>query len=231
MVQHGLIATVRDDTLLHRLVDAGARVISIARPGYGESAPYPLAHVGEWGDMTAVLVNELGLAEFDVLGMSSGAPYSYAVGHTLADRVRNIYVLSGTPALYDARVRELWPYRLNQNATRAEMQQVAFELFFAQLSEQERARQDIQDSMRHDCFGIALDLTIRVKDWGFTLNEVPAKSYLRHSTLDPAVPVVTAERTAEILPHGELLKNESDVHFSPVLLDEFIDTIIVPRLP
>ncbi len=78
LIQHGLIASIRDYHLFDALINAGARVICIARPGYGESSPYRMRNIAEWGELISVLVDELEIAQFDVLGMSSGAPYSYA---------------------------------------------------------------------------------------------------------------------------------------------------------
>src|SRR5512137_529228 len=91
LVQHGLIASITDYHLFDSLINAGKRVISIARPGYGESSPYPMVNIAEWGEIVSILVEELQVSKFDVLGMSSGAPYSYAIGYKLPDKVRNIY--------------------------------------------------------------------------------------------------------------------------------------------
>lgn len=45
LLQHGLIASIKDVHLFHRLVDFGARLISPARPGYGESTPYEMTDI------------------------------------------------------------------------------------------------------------------------------------------------------------------------------------------
>jgi len=76
LVQHGLIASIRDYHLFDSLIKAGIRVICLARPGYGQSSSYPMSQVVEWGEIVSLVVNELNLLQFDVLGMSSGAPYS-----------------------------------------------------------------------------------------------------------------------------------------------------------
>ena len=47
LVQHGLIASIRDYHLFDRLLEAGAHLVCIARPGYGESSPYRLSTQGE----------------------------------------------------------------------------------------------------------------------------------------------------------------------------------------
>jgi pimeloyl-ACP methyl ester carboxylesterase len=233
LIQHGMIASIRDQHLFHRLAASGARLISMARPGYGLSSPYALRSIAEWGEIVAALVEELGLNHFDVLGISSGAPYSYALGYAFPERVRRLYILSGTPALYDEDVRAAWPYPLpatasneaDNNAGLTGMQDLAQALFFAHLPQPDLERADVQDSMRNNAFGVALDLAIRGRDWGFRLADVKAKVLMRHSRADTAVPLVTAERTARLLPDCRLEIHENDPHFSQEVLDDFIDSI------
>jgi pimeloyl-ACP methyl ester carboxylesterase len=229
LIQHGMIASIKDHHLFDRLVESGARLIQMARPGYGESTPYEMKNIGEWADIVSALVDALGLAQFDVLGISSGAPYSYAIGYGFPDRVRNLYILSGTPALYDENVLSLWPYPVNKHASIAEMQALAAELFFSHLSKEDLEKDDIQDSMRNHCFGIAQDLKLRCVDWGFTLPEVKSRVAMRHSRADDAVPLVTAEMTAQMLPNCRLEIREHDVHFSQEVLDNFIREAINSR--
>jgi pimeloyl-ACP methyl ester carboxylesterase len=227
LIQHGLIATIDDSYLFKRLIDAGARLICMARPGYGESSPYIMKNIGEWGDIAAFLVDELELTQFDVLGMSSGAPYSYAIGYRFPEKVRNIYILSGIPALYDEDVQSHWPHPVNQQATIAEMQKLAYELFFSNCSKEDLEKQDIKDSMRNQCFGIAQDLKIRCLDWGFRLSDVTANVYMRHSKTDN---VVTAELTAKLLPNCQLEIREKDAHFSAEILDDFIKNVMIDKV-
>jgi pimeloyl-ACP methyl ester carboxylesterase len=222
LIQHGMIASICEQHLFKRLIDQGARVICLARPGYGESSPYGLKNIGEWGEIAAVLVDALGLAQFDMLGISSGAPYSYAVGYALPEQVRNLYILSGTPALYDENVLSHWPYPVQKNASIAEMQKLAYDLFFAHLSPDDLDNEAVKDSMQNNCFGIALDLKIRCMDWGFRLQDVKPKVTMRHSRADNAVPLITAEITSKLLPNCRLEIRENDVHFSQEVLEEFL---------
>src|SRR5512137_2510014 len=116
LVQHGLIASIDDYHLFDRLIESGTRLICVARPGYGESSPYGMRNLAEWGEIISVLVNELECAQFDILGMSSGAPYGYAIAYRLPSFVQTIFIFSGTPALYDERVLALWPYPVDRHA-------------------------------------------------------------------------------------------------------------------
>lgn len=224
LVQHGLIASIRDYHLFDSLIKAGIRVICLARPGYGQSSSYPMSQVVEWGEIVSLVVNELNLLQFDVLGMSSGAPYSYAIGYKLPDKVRNIFIFSGIPALYDDKVLAVWPYPVNRYASIAELEKLARELFFSNLSQEELLQNDIKDSMMNNCFGLALDFKLRCNDWGFPLSEVKEKIYMQHSRTDNFAPV---EITAKLFPNCSLEIRENGEHFSRELLDSFIKTTIL----
>lgn len=230
LIQHGLIASIDDGGLFERLMQLGARPICLARPGYGASSPYEMKNIGEWGDIAAALVDKLKLERFDVLGMSSGAPYSYALGYKFPDRVRNIYIFSGTPALYDREVQAQWPYPVDKTATLGALQKLAHELFFSNVSAEDREQPDIRDSMMNDCFGIALDLKLRVLDWGFGLPDVKQAVYMQHCRADESVPFGTARLTANMLPNCKLDVREEGGHFSREALDEFMRTVMEGHL-
>lgn len=229
LIQHGLIASIRDYHLFDALINAGARVICIARPGYGESSPYRMRNIAEWGELISVLVDELEIAQFDVLGMSSGAPYSYAIGSRLPDSVRNIFIFSGTPALFDAAVLALWPYPANKDASIGELEEIAGNLFFSGLTREDLKRSDVRDSMMHNCFGIAQDLKLRCVDWGFALTEITSPVHMQHSETDEAVPAAAAKLTAAMLPNCRLELRQSGGHFSAEELDSFIRTTMLPH--
>ena len=222
LIQHGLIASIKDYELFEGLMRLGVRLISIARPGYGASPPYKMSSIAEWADIVSVLIDELDLPQFDILGMSSGGPYSYAIGYKFPDRVRNIFIFSGIPALYDEEVLSFWPYEVKKNASIAEMEKLAYDLFFSNLSEEDLAQNDVRDSMMNNCFGLAQDFRLRCMDWGFRLSDVPGPVYMRHSKFDPAVPFSTAEITSKLLPNCIFEARDSDVHFSKEALDDFI---------
>jgi pimeloyl-ACP methyl ester carboxylesterase len=229
LIQHGLIASIDEVELFQGLLDLGTRLICMARPGYGASSPYELRNIAGWGELVSVLVDNLELPQFDILGLSSGAPYSYAAGFRFPDQVRNIFILSGIPALYDEKILSYWPYPDNKNASLAEMQALAYELFFFGLSEDELVKPALRDSMMNHCFGIAQDLQLRSMDWGFRLSEVRVPVTMQHCKADPAVPFITAELTARLLPNCKFEGKEEGAHFSYEILDDFIRTRMAPH--
>jgi len=229
LVQHGLIASIEESHLFSRLIKAGMRVICPARPGYGTSSPRVMDNIAGWADIVSSLIEALDMAHFDVLGISSGAPYSYALGYKFPHKVQTVYILSGTPALYDKHVQANWPYPLDPHADMAARQKLAHELFFAHVAPADRAAPAVRDAMMNGGFGVAQDLHLRGRDWGFDLSEMTAPVYMRHSKRDEAVPLAAAEITAKLLPNCRLEVTETDVHFSDEVLDDFIKTSILAR--
>jgi pimeloyl-ACP methyl ester carboxylesterase len=231
LAQHGLIASIDDYDLFERLLRRPIRLICLARPGYGESSPYLLGSYAEWAGIVSRLVDELQLKQFDILGMSSGAPYGYSIGYKIPEKVGNIFILSGIPALYDEQVLSEWPYKPIHDMRMSSLEELAHQLFFSNLTEEDLKRNDIRDSLMNHGFGVAQDLRLRFLHWGFRLSDVKAKVFMQHSKNDDSVPFQTAVRTAELLPNCHLELLESAPHFSEEVLENFIEETMVPNMP
>ena len=229
IVQHGTMASIGDVDSFADLAKV-ARVIFIARPGYGESSPYILKNLLEYGEIVAKLLEDLDLKEFDVIGSSAGAIYCYAIAKVCSDKIRNIYVYSGTPALYDSEVQRSWPFPISGEITVEDSQKIAFEVFFSHFSEEEKKQNCVKDSMANNCFGEGQNLRIRFKDWGFTLPEIKAKVYMQHSKKDDVLPYIMAERTAKLLCDCELELLENGSHFTMKGYESFIQNTVIKNI-
>jgi pimeloyl-ACP methyl ester carboxylesterase len=220
IVNHGLIASIKDEYFFSKLLEAGRRIICIARPGYGKTSSFMLDNIRMWGSVVNEVILKLGIEEFDVLGLSSGAPYSYGIAYELSKKTRNVFIFSGTPALFHKDVAALWPYPLNPDAEMSELQKLANELFFP--NGVNKNVNSSEDSYINDCFGIALDLKIRCINWGFELSQLKANIFMEHSVDDENVPFAAAEITAKLFYNCKLKKRSIGGHFSEELLDQFI---------
>jgi pimeloyl-ACP methyl ester carboxylesterase len=76
-------------------VDAGARVLSLDRPGHGLSDPAPRRTLLGWSRDVAAFADELGLSTFSVSGWSGGGPYVLACAFAIPERLTGAAVLSG----------------------------------------------------------------------------------------------------------------------------------------
>lgn len=227
IINHGMIASITDNELFSSLVEAGKRIVCIARPGYGASSPFELQNVGEWGKVVNKIVHKMNLMQFDTLGISSGAPYSYAIAYEIPEKVRNVYIFSGTPALFDSRVVKLWPYPIDAEISLPALQVLAKNLFFSNGAPKENKA--LIDSYRNECFGIALDLKIRCRDWGFALSKIKTKVTMEHSINDTSAPFAAAELTSKMLGNCKLLKRKNGDHFSKELLNEFLINVVLKQ--
>lgn len=81
--------------------EAGLRLVTYGRPGYGESSPAPGRTVADAAADTAAVLDALGLDAFVTFGMSGGGPHALACGALLPDRCRGVAVVSGV-APWDA---------------------------------------------------------------------------------------------------------------------------------
>ncbi|WP_233289673.1 alpha/beta fold hydrolase [Streptomyces microflavus] len=110
VLHHGLLGDAGLPAVWNTLArDAAVRLISVDRPGYGAPDPVPMAAVGDWTAQLLPVLEACGVGAFDVLGISAGAPYAYALAAGLPERVRRVWVLSGLPYVPDDAVRGHYP--------------------------------------------------------------------------------------------------------------------------
>ncbi|HEY2342168.1 MAG TPA: alpha/beta hydrolase [Chthoniobacteraceae bacterium] len=79
--------------------EAGVRIISPDRPGIGLSTFHPNRELLDWPPVLAALADKLGFDQFRVMGLSGGAPYTFAAAARLPERIPAIAVISGAPPL------------------------------------------------------------------------------------------------------------------------------------
>jgi pimeloyl-ACP methyl ester carboxylesterase len=81
--------------------DVGARIISPDRPGISASAFVANRKLIDWPTLVRELADELSLEQFRILAISGGAPYAYAAGWQMPERVQAIAIVSGAPPIVD----------------------------------------------------------------------------------------------------------------------------------
>ena len=74
--------------------EAGVRLITVDRPGYGRSDPKPGRQILDWPADVEQLAAALGVDEFDVAAHSSGGPYALACASRFPERVKRVALVS-----------------------------------------------------------------------------------------------------------------------------------------
>jgi len=75
--------------------ERGVRIVSIERPGVGESTLHTYAALTDFAHDIEQLCAALGIGEFAIAGLSGGGAYALACAHELRSRVVAVGVLSG----------------------------------------------------------------------------------------------------------------------------------------
>jgi pimeloyl-ACP methyl ester carboxylesterase len=73
--------------------EAGVRLVSVNRPGYGGSDPHPTSHDSVAADLVAV-ADALGIERIGLVGMSVGGVYALATAAAHPERVESVVTVS-----------------------------------------------------------------------------------------------------------------------------------------
>ena len=74
--------------------ERNVRIVSVERPGVGESTPHAYAAVADFAADVERLCDALGIRQFAVAGLSGGGPYALACAHAMPLRVVAAVLLS-----------------------------------------------------------------------------------------------------------------------------------------
>ena len=217
-----------DDTIVESL---GIRLVTIDRPGIGLSDYAPRRSLVGWVEDVEQLADSLGLEGFAVVGWSAGGPHALACAYILPDRVRRIAVVAGLPPLDAngavaalppfmrrlfvlARISPLlaWPaLGFVLSRTRGDLDRVAarYNEYLSECDREVLAQPGILEAAilakrEAHARGLASELTLLTKPWGFPLAEVRAPTTLWYGTEDLGCPPRVAEALAAQLPDARV---------------------------
>ena len=103
---HGGFSSRLEASPLHpHALELGLRVIALDRPGAGGSDPCPGMTLTGYADDVAAVLDELGLEQVAVGGLSNGGMYAMAVAFCLPNRVTRAVPYNPTTPVADGRAR------------------------------------------------------------------------------------------------------------------------------
>jgi pimeloyl-ACP methyl ester carboxylesterase len=222
--------------------DLGLCVIAPDRPGTGGSDPHALSQVADWADDATLVLDGLGVDSAALLGISGGGPFAAACGAMIPGRVRSLMLVAplGLPdwPTDGMAAGERLSLKVARNAPAfggwslgrfAALARFRPELFLrlaatAQPDADIRAlrRSDVresflscyQEAFRRGSWGVAQDLRLLTRPWGFELASITAPTSIHHGDADLTVPVQHARRYAAAIPGAQLHIHPGDGHFS-----------------
>ena len=223
--------------------EAGVRVVTPDRPGYGGSTPLAGRTTASWAADIAALANRIGVDRFGVMGLSSGGPYAVACAALLPDRVCGAVIAAGNTDMSwpDARTGYL-ESELAIMALDDEDAAVAYciERYGANGSRFFEGEMDLGatdnawladpdnvaalfaamgDAFRQGVTGYAHDITVQGRAWTFDPGSISVPVIVAHGEDDQLVPLAHSRHTASLIPGAELRQLPGVGHLS--LIDEF----------
>jgi pimeloyl-ACP methyl ester carboxylesterase len=222
--------------------ELGLCLITPDRPGTGRTDRRRLSQLADWADDAATVLDVLGVDSAAFLGVSGGGPFAAACAARIPARVRSLMLVCplGLPewptegmaqgerlslalatrvpafggwcmSLLAALARRgpdifLWLTATNQPDVdvRALQQADMRETFLTCYLE----------AFRRGGWGVAQDLRLLTRPWGFDLGSVTAPTSIHHGDADTTVPVQHARLYAEAIPGAQLQIHPGEGHFS-----------------
>jgi pimeloyl-ACP methyl ester carboxylesterase len=187
--------------------DAGVRLVTFDRPGYGLSAPRTDRRLLDTADDVAALLDHLAIDRCAVIGWSGGGPFAVATAYALAERVTHLSVVSAPGPLDE--VPDAWERLGEYRRPTAEMARreparsvraIARHMGpFLEDPVSFLGRNDpvlrgaaypmlvaqVTEATRQGAGGIAADLVAMWCNWGFALADVDTPARVFHGALDP----------------------------------------------
>ncbi len=220
----------------------GFRVVAVERPGTGVSTDHRYHRIADFAPDVEVLVDDLGLDRFAVVGLSGGGPYTLAVAQHMPDRVVVATLLGGLGPTrgpdavwsYTRALRFVAPaFELIRSPVGSAfafvMDAVApfadpvFNAYGTVLGFADRPvfrdphfrAMFLQDLLgAHELRSAAHDMALFSRHWGFELSDVISPVVVWQGLSDTIVPPSHGHHQASRLPRGELRVRPGEGHFA-----------------
>lgn len=234
--------------------EQGLLVVAPDRPGTGGSDARPLGRVADWAGDAATVLDALGIPAATVLGISGGGAFAAACAAALPERVRALVLVSplGRPdwgsrgmaggerlsLAAASRAPAFGGWFLGRLAALGRRSPGLFlRIATSELPEIDRrelgrpAPRDAfvsgyLEAFRRGSCGVAQDLRLLTRPWGFDLGTIRSATWIHHGEDDTTVPASHARRFAEAIPGAQLRLHAGHGHFS--LLGAAAGEILAP---
>jgi pimeloyl-ACP methyl ester carboxylesterase len=213
-------------------IASGVRLITVDRPGLGESTRHKGRTVAGWAKDVAVVADGLGIDHFSVIGWSAGGPHALACAALLPDRVRATATIGSMEPVRDRAARRALGLRvdrmlipLSRHASWLARAIVAVSTRLSAERQQQVLLRALSDADRRvleprpaeDVVGATLAAVeagaagvvddyraFGAPDWGFELAQISGPVCCWQGADDAAVPVAIGQRLAAAIPGARL---------------------------
>lgn len=220
------------------------RVITVERPGNGESSPHLYRRVVDFAADIDAFADQLALDRFALVGLSGGGPYVLACAHELPHRVSAAAVLGGIGPVqgddacpsYTSLMRFLEPMMLTVRRPLADLFSNALGMLrpvadqalwvymnfgpppdrpvFQRPDMVEMFKTDILNGLDGGFRGPVYDLALFCRHWGFSLRDIEVPVRFWQGDADIIVPSNHGPHQASLVKDGEVFMRPGEGHFA-----------------
>lgn len=223
-------------------INNNLRIISIDRPGHGDSDFNPKGTIKSFVNDTNELIENLDIDEFSVLGMSAGAPFAMGIANYLNQKSKKLGIVSGFAPLNKEAQKSLnkdvrlllkiaksypiilklmlkiqcWQLKRNPKS--------ALKNFLKIMSrpDQEILKNEsvmnviermFKEAFKNGSGGVAYEISkVLVQDWGFEISKIRIPTFIWHGDNDNNVPKEWAIKTSNEMQNSRLKVFPSEGH-------------------
>jgi len=191
--------------------ELGLRLIAPDRPGTGGSDPHRLSRVADWVEDARLVLDALRVDAVALLGVSGGGPFAAACAAALDGRVRGLTLVSplGPPG---------WPTHGMAPGERLSLVLAGLpdidNRALGQPGTRESFLLNYTEAFRRGSWGVAQDLRVLTRPWGYDLGSISVPATIHHGDADTTVPLQHARLFAEAIPGARLQIHHGQGHFS-----------------
>ena len=241
LYMHGATPMPFSDELAQMIRANHIRLLTIIRPGYGRSSRMKYKSVCEYVSAMTGLLSWLQLSRFDVLGVSAGAPYAYAIAAQYPDAIGRVHICGGIPLVCYKDI-----YKMNSAPERfmftlskylpagflgryAVSAMEAMERKAGWPTHQSGESMDsiFEDYVKPNWYGIGWSTHMQYRDWGFDAGKISSPVHMYHSKSDKMVPYAIAKASAARLQSCQLHSYEKEDHYSEKMIGDVIGNTAV----
>jgi len=222
-------------------IDAGIRLITVDRPGYGESSPKPGRSFLDWVFDIEQLADQLKIDKFGVMSHSGGSPYALAIAYKLKERVSKVVLASPLGPLnvpgasrlmhksFSFLLKMGWLKPMvriagNSEAKRANSDIAKYaenwltgapeqdKILFANQALRKMFEDGMKEAFKQGATGWVDDV-FAGNDWGFTPEEIQIPVNIFHGSEDELLFAEMGRRLAQRLPHADFQLYEGEGHY------------------
>jgi pimeloyl-ACP methyl ester carboxylesterase len=222
--------------------ELGLCVIAPDRPGTGGTEPRRLARLTDWVEDATLILNALHVDSVALLGVSAGGPFAAACAAGLPGRIRSLTLIApmGAPEwpthgmapgerLSLALARHTPAFGGWSLGRLGALARYWPELFFGlaatalpeidkrvlrEPGPRESFLISYAEAFRRGSWGVAQDLRVLTRPWGFDLGSITVPASIHHGDADTTVPLRHAQLFAEAIPGAEVRIHPGHGHFS-----------------